>query len=261
MTHEASPSQVELIEEIGKVLEGITPEPWEYRLRLLRAAREHMKKCGSCFALTEEIRKREEAEAKLASAQEEIARQSALVEKYAAAARVIGLHLREFCDDSLPYDEMIADASRKVAEELAANRACNRYTWKERAERAEQSLREKDAEIERLRREKRDAEADGWCDACCGTGKPADGSACMCGGTGKAAMAVTYLRERMLKQERESAERERTLREALADTTAMCRSAATWPADDTQGMRFHALEAAKRGAVALSLESPAQEDR
>ena len=39
--------------------------------------------------------------------------------RYAAAARVIGLHLRDFCDESLPYDEMIAEASRRVAGEVA----------------------------------------------------------------------------------------------------------------------------------------------
>lgn len=37
------------------------------------------------------------------------------VEAYAAAARVIHLHLRAFCDESLPFDEMIAEASRKAA--------------------------------------------------------------------------------------------------------------------------------------------------
>lgn len=37
-----------------------------------------------------------------------------VVDKYAAAARVVSLYLREFCDKSLPYDEMIADAARKA---------------------------------------------------------------------------------------------------------------------------------------------------
>lgn len=41
-----------------------------------------------------------------------------VVEKYATAARVIGLHLRQFCDESLPYDEMIAEASRRAAAAL-----------------------------------------------------------------------------------------------------------------------------------------------
>lgn len=40
------------------------------------------------------------------------------VDKYATAARVIALHLKPFCDESLPYDEMIADASRKASDEL-----------------------------------------------------------------------------------------------------------------------------------------------
>ena len=40
------------------------------------------------------------------------------VDKYATAARVIALHLKPFCDESLPYDEMIADATRKSSDEL-----------------------------------------------------------------------------------------------------------------------------------------------
>jgi hypothetical protein len=38
---------------------------------------------------------------------------------YATAARVIHLHLVEFCDESLPFDEMIADAARKAAAQLS----------------------------------------------------------------------------------------------------------------------------------------------
>ena len=52
------------------------------------------------------------------------------VDKYATAARVIALHLKPFCDESLPYDEMIADAARKASDEL------------------EQVKRERDAAIE-----------------------------------------------------------------------------------------------------------------
>lgn len=40
------------------------------------------------------------------------------VDKYATAARAIALHLKPFCDESLPYDEMIADAARKASDEL-----------------------------------------------------------------------------------------------------------------------------------------------
>lgn len=38
---------------------------------------------------------------------------------YAAAARVIALHLKDFCDDSLTYDEMIAAASREASARIA----------------------------------------------------------------------------------------------------------------------------------------------
>lgn len=55
------------------------------------------------------------------------------VDKYATAARVIALHLKPFCDESLPYDEMIADAARKASDEL------------------EQVKRERDAAVERIR--------------------------------------------------------------------------------------------------------------
>ena len=40
------------------------------------------------------------------------------VDKYATAARAIALHLKPFCDESFPYDEMIADAARKASDEL-----------------------------------------------------------------------------------------------------------------------------------------------
>lgn len=41
------------------------------------------------------------------------------VELYATAARVIALHLERFCDESLPYDQMIADAARKASSALS----------------------------------------------------------------------------------------------------------------------------------------------
>lgn len=40
------------------------------------------------------------------------------VSLYATAARVIALHLERFCDESLPYDQMIADAARKAGADL-----------------------------------------------------------------------------------------------------------------------------------------------
>ena len=48
------------------------------------------------------------------------------VDKYATAARVIALHLKPFCDESLPYDEMIADAARKAFAELEQVKRENR---------------------------------------------------------------------------------------------------------------------------------------
>lgn len=40
------------------------------------------------------------------------------LEEYAQSARVVALYLEKFCDRSLPYDEMIADAARKVNAEF-----------------------------------------------------------------------------------------------------------------------------------------------
>lgn len=47
----------------------------------------------------------------------------ALKDDYAAAARSIALNLAEFCDDSLAYPEMIAEASRRARTELESLRA------------------------------------------------------------------------------------------------------------------------------------------
>ena len=40
------------------------------------------------------------------------------VDVYATAARTIALYLNDFCDKTLPYHEMIADASRKASAEI-----------------------------------------------------------------------------------------------------------------------------------------------
>ena len=62
--------------------------------------------------------------------QAEIERKHKIVCDYAQAARTIELYLKEFCDKKLPYDEMIADASRKASAEIerlqkAGNEAVN----------------------------------------------------------------------------------------------------------------------------------------
>ena len=51
------------------------------------------------------------------------------VDKYATAARVIALHLKPFCDESLAYDEMIADAARKASDELEQVKRENNALW------------------------------------------------------------------------------------------------------------------------------------
>lgn len=39
-------------------------------------------------------------------------------DKYAASARISALYLDRFCNESLPYDEMVSDASRKACEKI-----------------------------------------------------------------------------------------------------------------------------------------------
>ena len=44
-------------------------------------------------------------------------------DKYATSARAIALHLKDYCDTSLPYDEMIAEAARRAGDAIVkANR-------------------------------------------------------------------------------------------------------------------------------------------
>ncbi len=40
------------------------------------------------------------------------------IETYPEAARAVHLWLLEFCDESKPYPEMIADAARKASKEI-----------------------------------------------------------------------------------------------------------------------------------------------
>ncbi len=44
-----------------------------------------------------------------------------IIDDYAESSRVIALYLSEFCDRTLPYDKMIADAARKASEALKAS--------------------------------------------------------------------------------------------------------------------------------------------
>jgi hypothetical protein len=84
-----------------------------------------------------------------------------IVDRYAAAARVIALYLGEFCDESLPYDEMIADAARKAAAALTAERQAreqaeavhgeNAQRVLNRLDRTRQALEQAEQERDRLR--------------------------------------------------------------------------------------------------------------
>lgn len=48
------------------------------------------------------------------------------IETYEESARVISLYLNEFCDKSLPYPEMIADAARRAETEICNLRKMKR---------------------------------------------------------------------------------------------------------------------------------------
>ena len=65
----------------------------------------------------------------LSTLQDENEKLRETVDKYATAARVIALHLKPFCDESLPYDEMIADAARKASDELEQVKRENNALW------------------------------------------------------------------------------------------------------------------------------------
>lgn len=69
-----------------------------------------------------------EAATALSTLQTENEKLRETVDKYATAARVIALHLKPFCDESLPYDEMIADAARKASDELEQVKKKNKYS-------------------------------------------------------------------------------------------------------------------------------------
>lgn len=70
-----------------------------------------------------------EAATALTTLQAENEKMRETVDKYATAARVIALHLKPFCDESLPYDEMIADAARKASDELEQVKRALAMMW------------------------------------------------------------------------------------------------------------------------------------
>lgn len=51
--------------------------------------------------------------------QRQLAEKQKIIDAYAVSARTIALYLKDFCDESLPYADMIADAARKVDAKLA----------------------------------------------------------------------------------------------------------------------------------------------
>ena len=67
----------------------------------------------------------------------EVDRLNKVLPGYAESARVIALYLSKFCDRSLPYSEMIADAARKADAEIT--------TLTARAEAAEAELKKMEA--------------------------------------------------------------------------------------------------------------------
>ena len=74
----------------------------------------------------------DEAATALSTLQAENEKLRETVDKYATAARAIALHLKPFCDESLTYDEMIADAARKASDELEQVKRCIEIIEKQR---------------------------------------------------------------------------------------------------------------------------------
>jgi hypothetical protein len=50
---------------------------------------------------------------------EELERITQIRDEYATAASTIALYLKDYCNESLPYPEMIADAARRAGKELS----------------------------------------------------------------------------------------------------------------------------------------------
>lgn len=73
-------------------------------------------------AAAEEPVERRQLLLRAASAIDELQKESSesvkLLDDYASSARVIALYLKQFCDTSLNYPNMIADAARKACEAL-----------------------------------------------------------------------------------------------------------------------------------------------
>ena len=96
----------------------------EMKVQILRACSSKKgNRCSSCPAFGHGNRNcirnaMKDAATALSTLQAENEKLRETVDKYATAARVIALHLKPFCDESLPYDEMIADAARKASDEL-----------------------------------------------------------------------------------------------------------------------------------------------
>ena len=89
--------------------------------KLIETLRQHGVSCVRAYGRYCSIC--DEAATALSTLQAENERLRETVDKYATAARVIALHLKPFCDESLPYDEMIADAARKASDELEQAKA------------------------------------------------------------------------------------------------------------------------------------------
>ena len=95
--------------------------------KLIETLRQHGVSCVRAYGRYCSIC--DEAARALSTLQAENEKLRETVDKYATAARVIALHLKPFCDESLPYDEMIADAARKASDELEQVKRENDALW------------------------------------------------------------------------------------------------------------------------------------
>jgi hypothetical protein len=92
------------------------------RLRRLKMNADDIVVKLRCAARTAKWSLLDDAAGLIESLQAQFAEVTQTRDDYATAASAISLWLKEFCDNSLTYDQMIADAARKAANALSESR-------------------------------------------------------------------------------------------------------------------------------------------
>lgn len=99
----------------GEALAEIVSETAAQRDALQRTVEERDREIEACkIAWKADLRTTVQLSSDLATARRELEEAKAGVEAYATAARVISLHLKDHCDESLSHHEMISEAARRA---------------------------------------------------------------------------------------------------------------------------------------------------